>query len=136
MSKEKVITKSPYINGPDLVYCHSSLVTRPLAIDFGDADMLPAGTPVNVHGQVANDCTAFGLLQRDAYKGFGEKANVIIAGHVDFEKLCSHCGLTLTAEAKAALKLICFVGDPDAGQTGGGGSGSTVTYESGDEVSY
>ncbi|MBR5865736.1 MAG: hypothetical protein IKY89_05635 [Alistipes sp.] len=122
---DKVITKSPYINRTDLLFCHSSLVTRLLDIDFGDADMLPAGTPVNAQGQVANDCTTIGLLQHDAYKGFGVKKSIIIAGHVDFEKLSSHCGEVLTAEAKAALKNIVFVGDPDAGAGGGTGGGVT-----------
>ena len=41
------LTKSPYITGPDILYCNNSCVTRPVQLDFGEADMLPAGTPIN-----------------------------------------------------------------------------------------
>ena len=108
------ITKSPYIPGPDILYCDDSCVTKPVQLDFGEADMLPAGTPINPDGQVANDVTALGILLYDTYKGFGSgRALLLIGGHVDLAKAQEHSGITLSSEAKAELKSICFVGDTE-----------------------
>ena len=78
------LTKSPYITGPDILYCNDSCVTKPVQLDFGEADMLPAGTPINPDGQVANDVTALGILLYDTFKGFGSgRALLLIGGHVE-----------------------------------------------------
>lgn len=106
--------KSPYlVKEPDLLFCSESSTFRPITLDYGDADMLPAGTPISADGKVANDLTAVGLLAYDAYKGYKEKEQIILTGHVLLDKAQEHCGLVYTAEAKAAMKSIIFVGDTE-----------------------
>lgn len=127
--KSPYITKSPYIPGPDILYCNNSCVTRPVQLDFGEADMLPAGTPINPDGQVANDVTALGILLYDTYKGFGSgRALLLIGGHVKLDVVQEHSGITLSSEAKSALKSIVFVGDTEVPSGGSGGGVFTVNF--------
>lgn len=129
--------KSPYlVKEPDLLFCSESCTFRPITLDYGDKDMLPAGTPISADGKVANDLTAVGLLAYDAYKGYKEKEQIILTGHVMLDKAQEHCGLVYAAEAKAALKSIIFVGDTEL--PAGGGSlpfgeetvyGDTLTWD-------
>lgn len=106
------LTKSPYICNPDILFCHEARSTRSVALDFGDADMLPAGTLISCEGKAVNDLTALGVLLYDTWKGYGsDKGVVLISGHVDLAKAQENCGQTYSAEAKAALKGIVFVGD-------------------------
>lgn len=122
------ITKSPYINNPDILFCHEARSTRPVALDFGEAEMLPAGTPISCEGKAVNDVTALGVLLYDTWKGYGSGQGVVlISGHVDLAKAQEHCGLTYTAEAKAAMKQVCFVGDTEV-PSGGGGSVDMSEY--------
>lgn len=113
------ITKSPYLSNPDILYCHEARSTRSVALDFGEADMLPAGTLISYEGKAVNDLTALGVLLYDTWKGYGSGQGVVlIAGHVDLAKAQANCGLTYSSQAKAALKGVCFVGDTEV--PGGG----------------
>ena len=131
------ITRSPYISNPDILFCHEARSTRPVALDFGEAEMLPAGTLISCEGKAVNDLTALGVLLYDVWKGYGSGIGVVlISGHVDLAKAQEHSGLTYAAEAKAALKGICFVGDTEVPSGGGGGSeyfetvgGDTLTWD-------
>lgn len=115
------ITRSPYISNPDILFCHEARSTRPVALDFGGADMLPAGTLISCEGKAVNDLTALGVLLYDTWKGYGSGQGVVlISGHVDLAKAQEHSGLTYSSEAKAALKGICFVGDKELPAGGGG----------------
>lgn len=121
------LTKSPYLTGPDLLFCHNGCVTRAVQLDFGEADMLPAGTPISPEGKVANDVTALGILKHDTYKDFGSgRAELVISGHIKLAEAQEHCGVTYTAEAKAAMKQIVFVGDTEVPSGGGGSAEDTV----------
>lgn len=116
------ITRSPYICNPDILFCHEARSTRPVALDFGGADMLPAGTLISCEGKAVNDLTALGVLLYDTWKGYGSGQGVVlISGHVDLAKAQEHSGLTYSSEAKAALKGVCFVGDTEV-PSGGGAS--------------
>lgn len=109
------MNRSPYINGPDILFCHESRRTRQIKLDFEGVDMLPAGTPISCEGKVANDVTALGVLLYDTWKDYGSGQGVLlIGGHLQLDAAQAHCGLAYTAEAKAAMKGICFVGDTEA----------------------
>lgn len=117
------MNKSPYINDIDILFCHEARKTLTVKLDFGDAEKLPAGTLVSVEGKVVNDTTVLGVLLHDEYKYYGsDVAEVLVAGHVDLEKAQEHAGVTYSAEAKAMLKNIVFVGDTEAPGGGGGAS--------------
>ena len=121
------ITKSPYISNPDILYCHEARSTRSVALDFGEADMLPAGTLISCEGKAVNDLTALGVLLYDTWKGYGSGQGVVlIAGHVDLAKAQANCGLTYSSEAKAVLKGVCFVGDTEVPSGGGVSDGEGV----------
>lgn len=109
------MNKSPYINNPDILFCHETRKTRPVQLDFEGAEMLPAGTLISCEGKAVNDATALGVLLYDTWAGYGSgTANILIAGHVDLAKAQECGGCTYTAAAKSAMKNIIFVGDTEA----------------------
>lgn len=108
------MAKSPNIINSDILYCHEGKETRPVDLNFGEAEMLPAGTLIDSEGNAVNDLTAMGILLQDVWKNYWSGRGIMLtAGHVDLEKAQASSGITYSSEAKAALKGICFVGDTD-----------------------
>lgn len=95
-----------------------------------------AGTPINANGEIANDGTAIGLLESPAYYPYRCKETIIIAGCIDEESRLKESDIILTEECKAALSNIKLIDNRNLCASFGGGGGSAVTYESGDEVNY
>lgn len=86
----------------------ASLTWREINIDWISIDesQLKAGTPMSAEGVVANDATAYGILMDDIDSYYNKKARVVTAGVCFLKRLQEHCGIALTAEARAALKNL------------------------------
>lgn len=81
--------------------------------------IMRAGSPISMKGKLANDNTAMGILLDDVTREY-PMGEIVILGFVDYEIAQNASGITLTPEAKAAMKNITFVGDPESGSSGGG----------------
>lgn len=127
------------LNTTDVLFCYEARKSKTIKLDFGEVDMLPAGTLINHEGKAVNDLTALGILLYDTCRWTRSGQGVVlVSGHVDLKEAQESCGQTYSSEAKAALKNIIFVGDtevPSGGGTGGGGEyfetvgGDTLTWD-------
>lgn len=105
------ITRSPYLGAPNIL-AYPDRKVREVKLDFSAADSYKAGTPVNAHGQLANDATCIGILLQDYHKSVGTgSGQVVISGHIQQDVAAEWSGVTISAEAKAALIDITFTGD-------------------------
>lgn len=78
-----------------------------------EGSVVKAGTPISQDGKVANDETAVGILVYDAVfvnspMPVNKPSVVLIEGIVDLEGVEADCGLTISDEAKTAMKDITF----------------------------
>lgn len=75
-------------------------------VTAGNKKRVPAGSILDINGNVVNDETARFVLLSDVDVTFGDEVGTgVIHGFVDNEKVPTKP----TAEAKAALKLIAFL---------------------------
>lgn len=120
-------TECRYLCSPDILAAPDS-VKYTVRIDFStvEGDVVRAGTPISRDGKIANDTTAFGILLRDTWRQ-SPITKICIDGLIDFALAQEHSGVVLTSEAKATLRNIRFVGDPEI-VTGGGSGGGGVTH--------
>lgn len=113
--------RSPHVINSDILFHQETKRTIPVKLDYGEEEMLPAGTLINHEGKAVNDATAMGVLMADTWKDYYSGQGVLlIGGHVDLAKAEESCGYTYSSEAKAMLKNICFVGDTEVPSGGGG----------------
>lgn len=78
---------------------------RQIKIDW-DAitdDIIKAGTPMDKDGHICNDGNVFGILMDDVQRKRNVQGRVVISGCMDMKAAEKHSGITLSAEAKAAL---------------------------------
>lgn len=127
-----MITKCPYLCGPDVLF-HSDCITKSLQLDYtGVTDgVIKGGSPINAAGRVANDATAIGILRRDCYEGYHQRGQVIIDGYVRQDIAQENSGIALADAAMAAMAKVLFVdasGVPHP-SSGGGYVPKPLTYD-------
>lgn len=66
-----------------------------------------AGTPIDEGGVVANNGNAIGVLLHDVYLE-RPQATVVIGGYIHTKRAEDHSGVTVSTEAKAAMKNVVF----------------------------
>lgn len=101
---------SPYISSPNILDA-AEYTAKAMALTFGDADVIKAGTPIDADGAVANDETAIGVLLADVHKELGAVGQVVIFGFINTAAAQTHSGVTVTDAAKRAMKNLKFSGD-------------------------
>lgn len=111
-------TECMYLCSPDIRVI-SDCTKYIVRIDFStvEGDVVRAGTPISRDGKIANNADAFGILLRDTWR-VSPFAKICIDGFIDFPLAQEHSGVVLTPEAKAAMKNVVFVGDPESGAGG------------------
>ena len=127
-----VITKSPYLRGPDILANPDCLLSE-IKLDYSSTPdgCIKAGTPLNANGAPSNNSAAIGILRHDAYEGIHERGLFVVSGFVREAVIAVHAGITLTDEARAAMHKIAFVDNqgcitPASGGGSGGGSGGVI----------
>lgn len=70
-----------------------------------------AGTPIGADGAVANSASALGILLVDVHEE-RPQGTVVIGGYINTKVAQEHSGVTLSAEAKTALKNVVFMNVP------------------------
>jgi hypothetical protein len=83
-------------------------------------DIIKAGTPMDKDGHICNDGNVFGILMDDVQRKRNVQGRVVISGCMDMKAAEEHSGITLSAEAKAALPDIWT-------QSGGASSWNDLT---------
>lgn len=71
-----------------------------------------AGTPIGADGAIANSADALGVLLYDVYVE-RPQGTVVIGGYINTAVAQEHSGVTLTAEAKTAMKNVVFMNIPE-----------------------
>lgn len=127
-----VITKSPYLRGPDILANPDCLLSE-IKLDYSSTPdgCIKAGTPLNANGAPSNNSAAIGILKHDAYEGIHERGIFVVSGFVREAVIAVHAGITLTDEARAAMHKIAFVDNqgcitPASGGGSGSGSGGVI----------
>lgn len=69
-------------------------------------DVIKAGTPMDKDGHICNDGNVYGILMDDVQRKRNVQGRVVISGCMDMKAAEEHSGITLSAEAKAALPDI------------------------------
>lgn len=69
-----------------------------------------AGTPIGEGGMIVNDETALGVLLHDVALE-RPQGTIVIGGYINTPVAEEHSGVTITAEAKAAMKNVVFMDD-------------------------
>lgn len=67
-----------------------------------------AGTPIGDGGVIANSSAALGVLLMDVYEE-RPQGTIVIGGYINTAIAEEHSGVTITADAKAAMKNVVFV---------------------------
>lgn len=93
----------------------------PINWDAIEGDTIPAGTPMDKDGNIANDASCYGVLMDDVQRGRNKKngGRVVISGCIDVAEAEKHSGVKLSDEAKAAV--------PDLWSPGGASSWNDLT---------
>lgn len=84
-----------------------------------DVTEIKAGTPMDADGNIANNSNCFGLMMGDVLRT-RSRARVVISGPVDLDEAEANSGITLTDEAKAAMRDVWFPGKNGGGLPTGG----------------
>ena len=116
---------------------------REVVMDWSEiTPPLKAGTPISAAGAIANTSSAIGLVPVTviAQNVMPRSIFIIDAGDVDLEEVETESGLTISADAKAAMPAIRFhhadgtVDDYASGGGSGGGGGMLLTVTAGDDA--
>lgn len=113
------MSKSPYLSNPNIL-AHPDRIVQKVELDMTAQDSYLAGSPISAEGKLANDASAIGILLYDVHKAIGGRTGVVVIfGRIKQDVAAEHSGITISAEAKAALIDITFTGD--GCRMGGGG---------------
>lgn len=66
-----------------------------------------AGNPIGAGGVIANSASALGVLLEDVFED-RPQGSIVVDGHIHTARAQAHSGVTITAEAKAAMKNVVF----------------------------
>lgn len=119
------------MRNPDiLMYTNAQTMYVPINFEGYYEKVMRAGSPISLKGKLANDNTALGILLDDVTRDH-PMGEIVILGFVDYEIAQNASGITLTPEAKSAMKNVVFVGDPE---NGAGGNINSILDEINGEV--
>lgn len=104
------MAESLYIKNPNILAA-PDYVAKAMPLVFGLRKTILAGTPVDADGAIANDGTAIGIVLFNVHKELGGVGQVLISGYVDTAIAKSNSNVTLSRDAKLAMKNINFTGD-------------------------
>ena len=93
---------------PEILY-NSRYTGNALTLDttaFTDG-VCKAGNPISANGTVANSSSAVGILLHDVYEE-RPQATIVIGGYIHTKRAQAHSGVTIGADAKAAMKNVVF----------------------------
>ena len=111
--------RSPYLSNPNIL-AHPDRIVQKVELDMTAQETYLAGSPISAEGKLANDANAIGILLYDVHKAIGGRTGVVVIfGRIKQDVAAEHSGITISAEAKAALIDITFTGD--GCRMGGGG---------------
>lgn len=93
---------------PEILY-NSHYTGNALTLDttaFTDG-VCKAGNPISAKGVIANSSSAVGILLHDVYEE-RPQATIVIGGYIHTARAQEHSGVTISADAKAAMKNVVF----------------------------
>ena len=93
---------------PEILY-NAEYVGEAITLDtaaFSDG-VCKAGTPIGKGGIIANTASAIGVLLHDVYLE-RPQGTIVIGGYIRTERAQAHSGVTITDEAKSAMKNVVF----------------------------
>lgn len=102
------VKRSTVTTDPEILY-NARYTSKALTLDeaaFSEG-VCKAGTPVDEGGVVANNNNAIGVLLHDVYLE-RPQATVVIGGYIHTKRAEDHSGVTVSTEAKAAMKNVVF----------------------------
>lgn len=105
-------TRKEATASPEILW-NSEYVGSAVTLDtaaFADG-VCKAGTPIDAKGAVANSAAALGILLYDVYVE-RPQGTIVIGGYINTKVAQAHSGVTLTEEAKTAMKNVLFMNVP------------------------
>jgi hypothetical protein len=114
------VVQTNYGMDVDILFNLDPYTARPIMVSDEEVaavngkKIVKAGTPLDKAGKAANDATARYVLLKDVDVTYGPKAGTgVYRGTLNKDKIKDYAGVTLSAEAIAALKGIIFMSDKD-----------------------
>lgn len=109
MALGEMKTKSgTYSAAPEILY-NAAYVGKAITLDtaaFSDG-VCKAGTPIGKGGVIANTASAMGVLLHDVDEG-RPQGTIVIGGYIHTARAEANSSVTITEEAKAAMKNVVF----------------------------
>lgn len=102
-NKRSIITVAP-----EILY-FADPISDAITLDttaFSDG-VCKAGTPIGAGGLIANTASALGVLLYDVFEE-RPQGTIVVDGHIHTQRAQDHSGVTITEEAKAAMKNVVF----------------------------
>lgn len=103
------MTRSIASVSPEILY-HADYIGEAITLDataFTSADVVKAGTVVSSAGVIANTSSAYGIVLHDVHKD-RPIATVVVEGYINTAKAQAHSLVTVSSDAKTAMKKITF----------------------------
>lgn len=114
------VVQTNYGMDVDILFNLDSYTARPIMVNnegiqaVDGKKIVKAGTLLDKTGKAANDATARYVLLKDVDVTHGKTAGAgVYRGTLNKDKIASHAGVQISAEAIAALKGIIFMSDKD-----------------------
>lgn len=114
------VVQTNYGMDVDILFNLDPYTARPIMVSdegvqaVNGKKIVKAGTPLDKTGKAANGATARYVLLKDVDVTYGPKAGTgVYRGTLNKDKIKDYAGVTLSAEAIAALKGIIFMSDTD-----------------------
>jgi hypothetical protein len=94
--------------GVEILY-NSDYVGKAITLDSAafTNEICKAGTPISAAGAVANSASALGILLHDVHQG-RPQGTIVIGGYINTAAAQKHSGVTVSEDAKAAMKNVVF----------------------------
>lgn len=115
------VTQTEYGTSIDILFNLHPYVARPImvsdeqvAADSNGKKIVKAGSILSKEGKIVNDGTARYVLLKDIDVTYGPKAGAgVYVGSLDEAKIEKNTSVTISSEAKAALRGIFFMKEED-----------------------
>lgn len=103
VGNDPIILKRPPFEGVGITLDFTSVETT----DADGNKVVKAGSPISAAGVVANTSSAIGILLYDVIEK-NPQATILKKAYIDLTKAETNCGLTISADVKAALPMCVF----------------------------
>ena len=109
MAIQKMGFKVAAVNDGVEVLYNSEYVGKAITLDSAafTEDVCKAGTPISAAGAIANSASAFGILLHDVTID-RPQGTIVIGGYINTARAQAHSGVTVSEEAKTAMKNVVF----------------------------